>query len=117
MRVAVWWLLPLTFGGCSGGYPLEPTRCDELCHVTKGPGCARDYDPVSCVITCEQTNLDADACRAQLDSVVTCFRDVPGAVDQQCDYFLPDEMRSCRRERELLILCARALNLPDGYVP
>src|SRR5437667_451142 len=32
-------------GGCSGGYPLPPTRCDEWCDATKAGACVNYYDP------------------------------------------------------------------------
>lgn len=105
MRLGVWLLLPLTFGACSGGYPLEPTPCDELCHATKGPGCAEDYEPAACVVTCERGNLDAEPCRPLFDAVVACYRDTPGAVEQRCDYWTPYEERACEPQQGALGTC------------
>ncbi|MDF3070823.1 MAG: hypothetical protein K0R38_6424 [Polyangiaceae bacterium] len=112
MRLGVWLLLPLSFGGCSGGYPLEPTPCDELCHVTKGNACPEDYRPAACVVTCEQGDFDAEPCRQLFDAVIACFRDSPGAAEQRCDYFTPYEQRACQAQQEAFGVC---VSLVQGY--
>lgn len=113
MRLGVWLLLPLSFGGCSGGYPLEPTPCDELCHVTKGPGCAEDYSPAGCVVTCERSSLDIAACRPFFDAVVECYRAKPDAADKRCDYFTPWGQRPCDLEQQALAACV-SFQAPNG---
>ncbi len=106
MRSGAWSLLvglALTVLGCSGGYPLPPTRCDEWCDGTKGVVCQDYYDPADCVASCEQGNLDAEACRAQFDLVLGCFRHSPNALKQRCAYDdVPDD---CENELELLVTC------------
>ncbi|RYZ04021.1 MAG: hypothetical protein EOO73_25545 [Myxococcales bacterium] len=106
MRSGVWLLiLPLSFGGCSGGYPLEPTPCDELCHLTKGPGCAEDYQPAACVVSCEQSHFDAEPCRQLRDAMIACYRATPGAAEQRCDYWTPLEQHACAAEYGAFATC------------
>jgi hypothetical protein len=99
-------LLTLPVQGCSGGYPLPPTRCDEWCHATKGQTCQDHYDPASCVASCENADLDSEACRAQFDAVITCFRNSPSALEQRCIY--GDAPDDCELESEALGLCLGA---------
>ncbi len=117
MRLGVWLLLPLSFGGCSGGYPLEPTRCDDLCRETQGPGCPEDYAPASCVVTCERSNLDLEQCRSFFDAVLTCYRSEPNARERRCDYFTPWDQRPCELEQQALAACVGFYGLQDGYEP
>jgi hypothetical protein len=114
MRVGWWWLV-LLLSGCSGGYPLEPTPCDDLCHVTQGPGCAADYEPASCVVTCERGDLDAPPCRSLFDGVIACFRENPRAAAQRCDYFTPYDQRDCQAQQEALAFCVNTHGVPDYY--
>ena len=97
------WALPL--GACSGGYPLPPTRCDEWCDVTKGGQCERYYQPAGCVSNCEQSNTDSEACRAEFDAELRCFRQNPSAVDNLCDYYSNNVLRPCDLERNALSNC------------
>lgn len=115
MRLGVWLFLPLSFGGCSGGYPLEPTPCDDLCHVTKGTGCEDDYDPASCVVACERGDLDAAPCRQLFDGVLACYRENPSAVSERCDYWTPYEQRLCQVQSEALAFCVSVLGSPMQY--
>jgi hypothetical protein len=115
MRSGWWLFLPLSFGGCSGGYPLEPTRCDDLCHVTQGQTCPEYYDPAACVVACERSDADAEPCRAAFDAVLTCFRDHPGAVEQRCASFESWEQQDCLAEEGQLAFCVGALNAPEDY--
>jgi len=107
MRAGVWLALfglTLPIGSCSGGYPLPPTRCDEWCDVTKGGMCEEYYDPASCVVQCEEADLDATECPIPFDAVLACFRNSPNAVEQRCVYdAVPDD---CQSELEWLMACA-----------
>lgn len=115
MRSGVWLLLPLSFGGCSGGYSLEPTRCDDLCHATQGQFCPDSYDPAACVVLCERNDLDAEPCWEAFDAVVACFRDTPGAAEQRCDYATPPEQMACVAEESALAFCVQAQQAPEDY--
>jgi hypothetical protein len=116
MRSGVWFGLALGLAGCSGGYPLEPTPCDELCHVSRGLSCPDDYDPAGCVATCESGNMDAVECRQPFDATVACYRRSPDAVAQQCDFYLPYMTRPCELEREALALCVSSVSA-SSYGP
>lgn len=111
----MWLLLPLGFGGCSGGYPLEPTLCDDLCHVTKGPNCPDDYDPAGCVVACESANLAVEACRPFFDAVLECYRARPDALEKRCDYFTQWDQRPCEVEQQALAACV-SFQAPIGGV-
>jgi len=106
MRLGAWLALlglALPVGACSGSYPLPPTRCDEYCDATKGGGCADYYNPAACVSACEQSNTDAEECRAQFDLVVSCLHTHPNAPQQRCVYNgLPDD---CDNEAQSLLTC------------
>lgn len=108
MRAARAWIpiglaLALPVPACSGGYPLPPTRCDEFCDATKGGFCQDYYGPASCVAQCEQSNTDAEACRALFDATLRCFRSSPRALEQRCVYDgQPDD---CEAETSLLLAC------------
>ena len=121
MRSGVW--LALTFGcavalgACSGGYPLPPTRCDEWCDATKGGQCERYYQPASCVLSCEQSNTDTEACRVQFDAVIACFRRHPEAVEDQCSfysYYDQSHPRLCGSESDALGICVGSQFLGSG---
>jgi hypothetical protein len=106
MRSGVWLALlgfTLPLGSCSGGYPLPPTRCDEWCGVTQGGMCEDYYNPASCVVQCEQAELDMEACRGPFDAAITCFRNSPNALAQRCVYdAMPDD---CENEVQFLMAC------------
>jgi len=95
MRSAVWLvLLGLAFPlpACSGGYPLPPTRCDEWCDVTRDGLCEDYYDPASCVVQCEEVELDREECSVMFDAALSCLRDSPNAPAQRCVYDgMPDD--------------------------
>lgn len=114
MRLGVWLALlglTLPLGSCSGDYPLPPTRCDEWCHVTQGDMCEDYYNPASCVVQCEQAELDAEVCRALFDAALTCFRNSPNALAQRCVYNdMPDD---CENELQLLMACVGGYRYDD----
>jgi hypothetical protein len=89
MRLGAWLMrfgLASAVSGCSGGYPLPPTRCDEWCDATKGLSCADYYQPAGCVSQCERSKVGIVECSAELDAVVTCFRTTPRASMQLCSF-------------------------------
>jgi hypothetical protein len=103
--------LGLALGGCSGGYPLPPTRCDEWCDATKGRMCEDYYEPASCVAQCEQAQLDVEACRSQFDAVLSCFRHSPGVLHQACVYDgKPDD---CDTQLSVFDACITQQALPQ----
>ena len=97
-------LLALATGACSGGYPLEPTLCDDFCNVTQGsiPYCS-DYDPAQCVVQCEAGDLTRAACRGELDALLDCVRREPTAISDQCSY--SPGPRACQGETATLLFC------------
>ena len=121
MRPGVWlWAIPmlataLLAGACSGGYPLEPTRCDDWCDATRGPlECYDEYDPAGCVSQCEAQQLDHEECRSEYDAAVTCYRTTPGATEPVCysNYnpdpsgLSPSPRSPCEGPRQALLICA-----------
>jgi hypothetical protein len=90
--------------GCSGGYPLPPTKCDEWCKVTRGAMCQDWYNPASCVAQCEEANLSAAECSSEFEATLACFRRSPNALIQRCLYDnVPDD---CSNEVALLSNCS-----------
>jgi hypothetical protein len=118
MRAGAWLVLVLglscPLSSCSGGYPLPPTPCDELCHVTRGLNCSDDYDPAACVLACEDLHLSADECRPYFDAQLDCFRRNPGAARDLCYYYTPGLHGRCETESGLLSACAATLNMSYG---
>jgi hypothetical protein len=107
MRAGVWLALlglTLPLGSCSGGYPLPPTRCDEWCDTTKGAMCDEYYSPASCVVQCEQADLDNEQCRTAFDATLACFRASPNALSQRCVYDAQQD--DCDNEVQWLMACA-----------
>lgn len=89
MRSGVWLALlgfTLPLGSCSGGYPLPPTRCDEWCDVTRDGSCEEYYRPASCVVQCEEAELDREECSVMFDAALTCLRNHPRAIEERCAY-------------------------------
>jgi hypothetical protein len=109
--VRLWFLAGLAFSGCAGDYPLEPTACDDYCHATKDLQCDF-YTPANCVTQCENDHKGDDACRSQLDAVISCFERTPGAVEERCRFYSGAEP-SCSLELDALEQCSRALR--DDY--
>lgn len=103
-------LLAAAIGACSGGYPLEPTPCDDWCHATQGgyAYCGGYYDPASCVSQCEEDGSGRPECSAQLEAATNCYRSDPAALSAQCDYdFDPNAPpEHCQLEAAALSLCA-----------
>jgi hypothetical protein len=124
MRSGAWlWamLVPtavLSSGACSGGYPLEPTRCDDWCDATHGPlECYETkYDPAGCVSRCEGLSLDLEQCRGQFDAAVSCYRTTPDAKRPVCYYnynpdpttFEPPPQGPCDAPKQALLNCVGA---------
>lgn len=109
MRSGAWLVvgglaLTLPIEGCSGGYPLPPTRCDEWCDATKGGYCQDYYLPASCVVECEQAHLSHEACKDQFDLALSCFRSSPRALKQRCVY--DNQPDDCESEAQALTVCA-----------
>jgi hypothetical protein len=112
----LWVILPvpaaLLSGACSGGYPLEPTRCDDWCDATEGSWewCGNEYDPAGCVSQCEAQQLDRQECSVLFDEAVHCYRTVPGATSSVCSYDPLTYMvvRPCQEETTLLMNCSGA---------
>ncbi|HKY39013.1 MAG TPA: hypothetical protein VJN18_23910 [Polyangiaceae bacterium] len=115
MRLVAWlWVIlavpaALLSGACSGGYPLEPTRCDDWCDATQGAwDCVGEYDPAGCVTRCEAQQLDNPECSAQYDAAVHCHRTTPGATNLRCFYDPTTFMllKPCHDETVLLMTCS-----------
>jgi hypothetical protein len=106
----------VTLSACSGGYPLPPTRCDELCEATKGDTCQEFYDPAGCVAGCERGKDAPAECRAQLDVVIGCFHEHPEALEERCSFNLAAPP-ACTDERTQLVACAHPEVFPGGNVP
>jgi hypothetical protein len=121
MRSGAWlWAIAavaaaLLSGACSGGYPLEPTRCDDWCDATQGVwewSCGNEYDPAGCVSQCEAQRLGRKECSPYYESAVQCYRTTPGATDPVC-YFGVDAtgmpvQRPCASEVLMLMSCSGA---------
>ena len=111
MRLGSWVLAAVTAvtaaPGCSGGYSLPPTPCDEWCHATKGGSCPDYYNPASCVSTCESQPKDLAQCRPQLDAEIACFRTNPGAAEARCGFY--DAQLPCAAEAQVLATCLGAM--------
>jgi hypothetical protein len=116
MRSGAWlWamLVPvpgaLLSAACSGGYPLEPTRCDDWCDATQGAWeCGGEYDPAGCVSQCEAQQLDRQECGTHYDDAVRCYRTTPGATNRECVYDPTSFMllRPCQDETLRLMSCS-----------
>jgi len=124
MRLGAWLCaaLPLLAGACSGGYPLEPTACDDWCDATKGASdFSCEYDPAGCVSQCEAQQLDRKECRPVYDVAVECYRTTPGAATPRCDYpydLYGMSMRPCQNESFALMTCSGAYLVDiDANVP
>lgn len=115
MRLGVWLLLPLSFSGCSGGYPLEPTPCDELCHLTRDRACSGDYAPAGCVVSCERSLDLFPPCQPLLDPLLSCYRSTPDLSAKLCDYSTRPDQRPCYPEQQALEICVSyGFMLPPG---
>jgi hypothetical protein len=116
MRLGAWLCasVALLGGACSGGYPLEPTACDDWCNATKGrwiDWCG-DYDPASCVSECEAQQLDHEECRPAYDAAAECYRTTPGATARRCYY---DPNRPCQTEVLTLMTCSGSYIQYDDF--
>jgi hypothetical protein len=118
MRVGVWLVSILgvasSIPACSGGYPLPPTRCDEWCDATKGEQCPEYYNPASCVSNCEREDHAREACAAELDAVMACFRRTPGAATARCTIYVSSEL-PCSLESQAHYNCLNPPYTPPGY--
>lgn len=109
MRAGVWVLVAIAAltaaPGCSGGYPLAPTPCDDWCHATKGESCPEYYNPASCVSNCEAQNKDDERCRKELDAAIACFHAKPEAIQARCSGNYDFETLACISETQSLEAC------------
>jgi len=103
VELRLWFGLGLALVGCSGGYPLPPTRCDEWCDATKGGSCVEYYDPAGCVSTCEAARRSGAECAAEFDATIACYRRNPQAEALLCDFSLIDQ--PCQPEILALGVC------------
>jgi len=75
---SAWRAIPALLGaglalvGCQDGYPIAPTRCDHWCDLRQATECG-NYDPTSCVVSCEQASGGA-ACFDAFDELLSCLR-------------------------------------------
>jgi len=119
MRLGVWLCvvfglsLALAQGACSGGYPLPATRCDTWCSATKGGDCEENYEPAGCVAACERSQiLTDDACNAEFEAVVACYRATPLiSPNPGCHYF---PSTTCQFENTLWAACRGGIVSPAG---
>lgn len=75
----------LALAGCSGGYPLEPTLCDDWCHATHGMQCG--YEPAGCVSQCEEGRSRSPYdCDAEIRDVTACFQAHPEENATVCSF-------------------------------
>lgn len=98
----------LAAGACSGGYPLPPTPCDDLCDASQGTwsGTCWEYEPAQCVAQCESQGLYEEPCRPLFDALVTCHRSEPSANRGDCSSgFGSGETRPCHDELSSLLTC------------
>lgn len=104
--VRLWLAVGVWLPSCAGGYPLEPTQCDDYCHATKDLQCDY-YSPASCVVACEQQALSAPECATQMSAVLACFNGTPGAADSYCafNYYGSGQMLPCAEQVGLLQVC------------
>jgi hypothetical protein len=79
-------LSALVSGACSGGYPLEPTPCDDLCNAAGNVMSCAPSDPAGCVVACEAQHLGIEPCRGELQELLRCYRSSPTAVSDACRY-------------------------------
>jgi hypothetical protein len=108
MRLGVWLVagvgVVIAASGCSGGYPLAPTACDEWGHATKGEECPDYYNPSSCVSNCESRSKDLEDCRKELDAEIACFQATPGAAEARCGFWSSTTV-PCALESSNLAVC------------
>lgn len=111
MRARLFWL-GLPFAACATecdqeDYPLDPTFCDDWCHVLLRPGC--DQEPENCVRNCERS-LAVGECFPLQEALLDCYHATP-ASEFTCSgqgfqaTARPDEL-VCPSERDALIECA-----------
>jgi len=86
MRKGAWlgsvWV---ALAGCSGGYPLEPTLCDDWCHATHGMQCG--YEPAGCVSQCEESRSRSPYdCDAEILEVTACYQAHPEENATVCSF-------------------------------
>lgn len=114
MELRLWFGLGVALVGCSGGYPLPPTRCDEWCDATKGGTCVEYYDPAGCVSSCEAARSSGGECAAEFDATIACYRRSPQAAALLCD-FSPTNDQPCQPEVFALGVCtSRPAPTPSG---
>jgi hypothetical protein len=88
-------------------YPVEPTFCDDWCHMLLRAGC--DQEPENCVRTCERS-LGPRECFELHAELLRCYRATPPSqfvCSEQGFQEIPrPEERVCQPERDALIECA-----------
>jgi hypothetical protein len=102
----LWTGLGLAAWACSGGYPLEPTPCDELCNTLQGNLYCFDYDPAGCVSQCEREGLSLPICHAALEQTLECYRNAPTELSEVCRQYPGDFPFGCQIPLGWLRSCA-----------
>jgi hypothetical protein len=103
VALRLWLWLGLGLVGCSGQYPLPPTRCDEWCDATKGGSCVEYYDPAGCVSSCEAARNSGLECAGEFDATIACYRRNPEAAALLCDFSFTNQ--PCQAEVFALGIC------------
>ena len=80
--------LSLVCAACQGGYPIAPTRCDELCNEGATQLPCQDEDPAGCVLFCQKLGGDALGCDTEFDALLACWQRTP------------PEQRACGSQRD-----------------
>lgn len=99
-------LLSLQPLGCTVDYSLEPTFCDDWCHVTLQPDCGED--PEDCVEDCELTKASED-CFSLQAALLHCYEGYEASVFSCASRGNQSESRVqpevCQSERDALFEC------------
>ena len=111
----------ISLSACAGDYPLPPTVCDEYCHVTKDLQCGLFYYPAQCVSQCERDLKGDEACREQLNGVLSCFT-MNNAAERRCRAYesFPSHTADamlCEAALGELEICSSTLRVANEPVP
>jgi hypothetical protein len=88
-------------------YPIEPTFCDDWCHVLLARDC--DQEPENCVRNCERSLAPAGCFELQ-KTLLACYQSTPTSEftcsGQGFQSFARPDENACPSERDALIDCA-----------